>query len=358
MSARNFLILLIFTVVGVAAAALAVVTRPGDDAYANQGEPVFPGLIDAINDIETIRLESNEGGVLTFKRHGKGANGKEAAGWGVVELDMYPAKASMLNGLAVRVSQLTYLAPKTADPKLFPRLDLGDPMVVGSKAVGVTMTAKGGRPVVDMVVGKARSSLEGSAEGGTYLRLEGKDQAWLAKGSVDLGKLFSEWIDAEIFDIKTSRFRHVEIDYADGEKVVIFKDKEEDLDFILEDIPDGMKVKSRFSVNAIASSIGEYRIFDVAHRDKHPIDPAKSTRVVYETFDGLKITALIQLPEGDGKGPDAEYWVSLKVEGGEGTAEADGLRARVEPWVFRITDYRYNSIAKRMKDLIEPNAGS
>jgi len=70
------------------------------------------------------------------------------------------------------------------------------------------------------------------------------------------------------------------------------------------------------------------------------------------------VTALIQLPDGDRKGSDAEYWVALDVAGGEGAAEADGLRARTGPWVFRISDYRYDAIAKRMKDLVEDAGAS
>tara|TARA_R110000772_G_scaffold73216_3_gene159619 strand:- start:46618 stop:47709 length:1092 start_codon:yes stop_codon:yes gene_type:complete len=363
MSAKNFLILLVATVLGIVAAAAAVVTRPGDAVYANLGDPVVPGLIDNLNDVDTVRIESHEGGTLTFKRNAEAdgtqpADTKDSGGWGIVERDMYPVKASQVNALALRVAELTYLAPKTATPELFPRLDLGDPDAVGSKAIGLRLGDKGGRPMVDMVIGTARSALEGSAEGGTYFRIPGKDQAWLAKGSIEIGKLISEWIDMDIFDIPTKRIRRAEIHHADGEKISIFKEQQGDLDFVLNGVPDGKKVKSRFSVNGIASAIDEYKIMDVARREKHPVDPATATRVVYETFDGLTVTALIELPKGDPKGPAAEYWVSLDIAGGEGTAEADGLRARTGPWVFRISDYRYNAIAKRMKDLVEDAAGS
>ncbi|PIW27133.1 MAG: hypothetical protein COW30_11595 [Rhodospirillales bacterium CG15_BIG_FIL_POST_REV_8_21_14_020_66_15] len=363
MSARNFLILLVTAVLGVVAATAAVLTRPGDSDYANLGEPVFPGLIDTVNDVDKVRIESREGGVLTFQRRAKATDAKEsgakeAGGWGIVERDMYPVKATLVSALALRVAQLTYLAPKTANPDLFPRLDLGDPNAAGSKAVSLRLIAKDGRTMAELVIGTARSALEGSAEGGTYLRLPGKDQAWLAKGSVDVGKRMSEWIETDIFDIGTKRIRRVEISHADGEKLALFKDQETDPDFILEDVSDGMKVKSRFSVNGIAASIDDYKIMDVARREKHPIDPANATRVVYRTFDGLTVTALIQLPDGDRKGSDAEYWVALDVAGGEGAAEADGLRARTGPWVFRISDYRYDAIAKRMKDLVEDAGAS
>ena len=111
MSAKNFLILLVATVLGIVAAAAAVVTRPGDAVYANLGDPVVPGLIDNLNDVDTVRIESHEGGVLTFKR-----NVKDAGDWGIANRDMYPAKASQVNALALRVAELTYLAPKTATP--------------------------------------------------------------------------------------------------------------------------------------------------------------------------------------------------------------------------------------------------
>jgi hypothetical protein len=361
MSAKNFLILLVATVLSIAAAAAAVMTRPGDAVYANLGDRVVPGLIDNLNDVDTVRIESHEGGALTFKRMAAATQtdgAKTAAGWGIVERDMYPVKASQVNALVVRVAELSYLAPKTANPDLFLRLDLGDPDAVGSKAVSLRLNDKGGRPMVDMVVGKARSSLEGSAEGGTYFRIPGKDQAWLAKGSIEIGKLISEWIETDVFEIQTKRIRRVDIHHADGETVSIFKEQQTSPDFVLNGVPDGKKVKSRFSVNGIASAIDDYKIMDVARRERHPIDPAAATRVVYETFDGLTVTALIELPKGDATGAAAEYWVVLDIAGGEGKAEADGLRARTSPWVFRISDYRVDSIAKRMKDLVEDAAGS
>lgn len=366
MSPRNFLILLVITVAAVAAAAVAVVIRPGDAVYANLGDPVVPGLIDNLNDLQSIRIESQSGGVLTFQRTDQDAADATGAKWGIVERDLYPVKTKQVNSLAVRVAELTYLAPKTATPELFSHLELQDPSAPGSKAIGLKMTGNDGSVMADMIIGKARSTLEGSAQGGTYFRKPGGERAWFAKGSVEIGKLISEWIETDIFDIKTKRIRRAEITYPDGDSLAIFKDKEEDLDFTLIGVPAGKKVKSRFAVNGFAATIDEYRIQDVARRDKHPIDPAKVTKVIYETFDGLKVTALIQLPEEDDPSAtpaarpsdNPEYWVALTVEGGEGTAEADDLRARTAPWVFRISDYRYDAIAKRKSDMVEDAGGS
>ncbi|MEQ8230018.1 MAG: DUF4340 domain-containing protein [Rhodospirillales bacterium] len=359
MSPKNFLILLIMTIAGVAAAAVAVMTRPGDDVYANLGDPIVPGLIDTVNEVATVRIESAEGGVLTFQRQAdQSQSGEDKAGWGIVERAMYPVKANLVNAMVLKVAELSYLAPKTANPDLYPRLQLGSTTEEGSHAVSLRLAAKDGRPLADMIVGLSRSTLEGSSQGGTYFRLPGDDQTWLAKGALEIGKLISEWIETDIFDIKTQRIRRVQIDHHDGEKVVIFKDQEKDLDFILEGIPDGKKVKSPFSVNGVASSIDEYKIMDVARRDAHPIDPAKATRAVYETFDGMTVTALIQVPDQDATGDDAQYWVALDITGAEGSDEADGLRARTQPWVFRISDFRYTSIAKRMDDLVEDAGGS
>jgi hypothetical protein len=354
MSPRNFLILLVATVLGIVAAAAAVLTRPGDAVYANLGEPVVPGLIDAVNEVEAIRIESHEGGVLTFRR----TAADSAAGWGIAERDMYPVKPSLVNALALRVAQMSYLAPKTANPELYSRLELGTPGDENSKAISLRLIGKDGRPMTDLIIGRARSTMEGSTEGGTYFRIPGQDQAWLAKGSLDIGKLLSEWIDTDIFDIKTKRIRRVEIDHADGEKIVVFKEQQGDPDFVLQGVPDGKKVKSRFAVNGVASSIDEYKIMDVARRETHPIDPAKATKVVYETYDGITISALIELPPPGTKSTDEEYWVALDVAGGEGTDEADGLRERTQAWVYRISDFRYDAIAKRMADLVEDAGGS
>ncbi len=360
MQARTFLILLIATIAGVAAAAAAVLTRPGDEVHANLGDPVVPGLIDRVNDVAKIRIESEEGGVLTFQRQA-GADGKAA--WVIVERDMYPAKAGELDSLALRVAQLTYLAPKTTNPELFSRLELGDPAAPGTQSTGVRLFDKDGVAMADLVVGTARSTIEGSTRGGAYFRLPGSNQTWVGRGDMTVDRLIFDWIDRRIFDIETERIRRVEITHPDGETVHVFKDQAGDSDFILADVPGERKIKSALTVNGVASTIGDYQVLDMIRRDKHQVDPARAVRIVYETFDGLKITALLEKqaarPGGDG---DPEYWVDLRVEGGadssEGRAEFAHLKERTEEWLYKLSDFRYDALAKRLDDLTDPAPGS
>lgn len=361
MTLRTFLMLLIATAIGVAAAAAAVMTRPGDEAYANLGDPVVPGLIDRVNEVAKIRIESQEGGVLTFQRQ---ASGK---GWAVVERDLYPAKGELAKSLALKVAQLTYLAPKTRNPERYSRLELGDPTKPGTQSTGVRLMDKDGKEMANLIIGRARAVIEGSSQGGAYFRIPGQAQTWVGKGNMAVEKLIFDWIERDLIDIMTKRVKRVTITHPDGEKIDVFKDQPGDANFILADLPGDKKIKDALTINGVASTIGDFQVQDVKKRGTHAVDPKKSVRIVYETFDGLTITALLekQTATKDGKAVDS-YWVDLSVQAGpllkdadksaldERAKEVEVLRARTENWVYEISDYRFNALAKRLEDLIGP----
>lgn len=352
MSPRTFLILLAATLIAVAAAAGAVLTRPGDVAEARRGQPVLPGLLDTVNDVHKVELVSDHGGALAFVRDG--------TAWKVANRNMYPASAEKLNALVVALARLTYLAPKTAKPELYSRLELGDPEQKGTKSVRVRLSDKGGRSMGELILGESRSVMEGSREGGIYFRVPGQAQAWLAAGAIEIGKPVFEWVDRALFQVPGKRIRRVKVTHPDGEVVEIEKRTPEDEHFTLKNLPAGKKVKNEFSVDGVASTIGEFLINDMAKPKDRPVDPAKAVRVVYETFDGLTVTALLEVQDvvKDGKS-EKEYWVDVKVTGeGEAKAEADRLKARTDDWVYQVTDYRFQSIAKHLADLIEDDTGS
>lgn len=346
MTVRTFLLLLFTTVIAVAAATVALISRPGDRQRANLGQPVLPGLIDRINDLGALRIESAKGGRLTIKRDG--------ARWTIVERDGYPAKASAVKSTAVAVARLTYLSAKTAKPALYGRLDLGDPGKKDTKSVALTFTDRAGKEMGALIVGISRSAIEGSAQGGTFLRLPDDLQTWLTKGFVEVGKQVQDWIDRDLFHVKTDRIRRVEIHHSDGETVTVFKDQKDDKNFILADVPGAKKVTSKFAVDGIASNIGDFVIDDVARRADKPVDPAKAVRVVYETFDGLTLTMLLEKQKAAGKDGKDEHWLQVEATGtGDAAAEAAAIAKRTGGWSFHISDFRYTELTKHMTDLVE-----
>lgn len=345
MSPRNFLILLAATVIAVACATVAVVTRPGDAAFARAGTPLFPGLLDAVNSVEKVQMNSAEGGTLTFQRKG--------TAWSIVERDGYPAKSDLINSMVVRIAQMNFVAPKTAKPELYSRLELGDPDKKDSKSLRVRLYGAGGAPLADLIVGRARAVMDGSSQGGTYVRFPGNAQTWIASGDLEIGRPISEWVDRSLFDVSEKRVKSIRITHPNGEVVHVFKDQAADPHYILDKVPAGKEVANEFSVDAVATTLGEFLMDDVAKRGAHKIDPAKATRVVYQTFDGLTVTALMQKFPGKDGAKD-EFWAELTVEGGKDVAEeVKRLKARTDPWVYRINDFRFDSIAKHMADLVK-----
>ncbi|MEK9672320.1 MAG: DUF4340 domain-containing protein [Rhodospirillaceae bacterium] len=361
MTARTFMVLLIATVAGVLVAAALVMTRPGDQVYANLGDLVVPGLIDRVNDVQSVRLESTEGGILTFKRNAAGK------GWSIAERDGYPAKSGAVNSLIVRLAQLTYKAPKTAKPELLKRLELDDPGKVGSQSRRVTFAGKDGKVMADVIIGTARGVMEGATDGGAYFRFPGQTQAWAGRGGMQLDNQVFDWIERKLFDIETKRVKRVVIRHPDGDKVEMFKDQAGDANFVLADVPGDKKAKSEYVVNGVASTIGDFQVQDMAKRGKVTVDPAKAVHLTFETFDGLVITALIEAQKIHKGGKEEKiHWLDVQVARVDGASASEGgakkefktYKARTGDWVYEISDFRYDALAKRMSDLVEAAGGS
>lgn len=346
MSPRTFLILLVATVVGVVAAAGATLNRPGNDQHERAGALAFPALAADVNAVQEVRIESAEGGVLTLSRRG--------TDWFLKERDGYPVKSGEVNRLAVTASEMTFLAAKTQKPENYVRLGLEDPKAPGSKSIAVQFMGPGGKVLADVVVGTSRAGLEGQADGGLYLRFLDSPQTWLAKGEMKPGREVRDWIKRDLVELETGRIARVVVEHADGERVEVIKDQKTDPHFILLGIPDGAAVRDAFSVDGVASTVGNFIVDDVKTPEKLTLPEKPAVRLSYETFDGIQLRA--EMFKRAGLGGAADHWVRFKVSGVKGKSgeqQANEMAEALEPWVFRIADFRFTAIGKRMSELVE-----
>ena len=102
-----------------------------------------------------------------------------------------------------------------------------------------------------------------------------------------------EWLDREILDIPTTRIRAVTITHSDGEVLSIEKAAIENPNFEVQEIPDDRELSYPSVANAIAGVLTGLRLEDV--RTNMGLDSAKvkPSRIVFKTFDGLRIDLTI-----------------------------------------------------------------
>jgi hypothetical protein len=196
MSPKNFTTLAGATAISLAMAAWAIGARDMPVAIVQENTPLFPGLLDRVNEISKVKLIS-PGNRLTISA----ADG----GWKLDEKGGYPVESQQVRDLVLALANLQLVEAKTADPKLLERLELEEPEVDGAKSRSIELDDRTGTALAATVVGKSKPDLYGGGHGGVYVRRAGDDQAWLAAGEIELPTDASSLLNHEVIDVPTDQ---------------------------------------------------------------------------------------------------------------------------------------------------------
>jgi hypothetical protein len=377
MNATTVKILLVATVV-VVMLAVVVQRRSGP---GGEGHPlpdrVVPTLVDRVNDVAAIEVVGG-GEALELQRR--------ESGWVVASRAGYPAKFETVKEAIVSISQLEPRERKTADPARYERLGLAEPGDA-SESVRVTLRDTEGKEIAGVVLGNDVS--EGGASQ-RYVRTVSDAQAWLAEGRVNVPTDPLQWMDRDIMRIARDRITRVRIRHPDGEEVSIAREQG-GTNYTLETAPEGRTPKSAAEIGAPASALAYLRFDNVRADDGLGLDMGSPTVTVFETANGLRVTARTWKVEdktwasfaaeavpspaatdaGEGQEPEAGTGGAEDSEtapeaepGATGTEppaaeensaakEAEELNAKLSGWLFAIPEYQAGSLRKRLDDLTE-----
>jgi hypothetical protein len=338
MQRRSFLILasatLAILVLAIVAAATGNrgVTRPAANSKA------LPQLAARLGDLTWIRL-ARGGTSANFARVG--------SDWLVVEKGNYPAAADNVHQMLLALADLTLVEAKTRRPELLPRLGLDDPANGRSTLVAVQDTS--GEVVVSLIVGKTRRDALGGGNDGVYVRRPGEDQAWLARGTLDLSGDVVSWLDRRIVDIPDARVAKVALTDPAGASVVLSRAAPE-ADFAVENPPADAKFKSAAVLREPASALDSLILDDVRPAPEMQVPDNGLATASFTTFEGLVVN--LRLFERD-----KVNWLALDTAAsGPAEAESKDINARVMHWTYAIPLYKANMLRTRLADLIEPPA--
>ncbi|RMH35943.1 MAG: DUF4340 domain-containing protein [Nitrospirae bacterium] len=372
--------------------ALLLIPEEHEGPVPQSGQPVFPELLARINDVAELIVKSKDGQVTIVR-------GEDA--WHVKEKEGYEAAMEKVKQAIIGVAELKYFEPKTTNPERYEKLGLLDPDAENSTSKQLILKDAEGKVMANLIIGNQRPARGNPRVSEIYIRKPDDPQAWLAMGSLPVETLAAEWLDQEPWAIETDRIRRVTVRHADGETVTIEKSAPEDSEFVLVRLPKGAKVRSAFTLDHMASTLGKMRIEDVA-RDSEIDFTKPDVLATLETFDGLRLT--VRAVERDKKhfikaavefDPALVYEVDqpadpkeaeaspngADTEGSEATEADDDressqkaekkdaprklktpdeverevarLQKKLNGWVFEVSKFRIENFAKRMKDLIE-----
>ena len=154
------------------------------------------------------------------------------------------------------------------------------------------------------------------------------------------------------------------IRHADGDQVVARKASADDADFLLDAVEEGFEPKSAWTVNSLAGALSSLELDDAGPANAVNWDGAPTFRLL--SADGLNVE--VELAAGPEGGEGAPRWIRLRAglyttaldsgvdadgDGSETAARAEVINERVAGWAYRIPDYKFNAMNKRMADLVQ-----
>jgi Domain of unknown function (DUF4340) len=340
MQKGRFLLLLGTTIAVVAAAVYAVAI--GDRAVTPPlaGKRALPRLAATLGDLAWMRLVR---GPMTADFTAIGRR------WVLVEKGNYPAAPERMRRLLLGLADLTLIEPKTKRANLLARLDLDDPK--NGRSTLVTLQDRAGKTVAALIVGKSRADLLGGGSGGVYVRKPGDDQAWLARGSLDVSGDIVGWLDRRILDIPPSRIAAVTLTGADGTALALRR-AAADGKFVVESAPAGSKFKGDAALAAPAAALAALTLDDVKPAALLPVPATGVATASFTTKDGLTVALRVFAA-------NKADWVAVEAAGtGKARAEAAAINAKLARWTFAIPADRATLLRTRLSDLLAPAKGS
>lgn len=359
MRGKPLVLLILLTVVIVVA---AVLVREDRSEVAGAGQPLFPALLERVNDITTV-VGVGRGETVTLVREG--------GRWLVAEKHNFPANQEEARKLVLGAARLVRIEPKTSNPDLYEKIGLDDINSSTGNAVQYTFRNAAGDAIAEIIVGNSRLGRADPQQNEYFVREPAMAQTWLVQGKLSDAVGPIEWLDDKVLKIERERIRQVTATHPDGETVTVRKKKPSQNTFNLVGVPEAEETESKFKLNDLGRSLASLDLADVIPASEFTI-PEDAFRVEMTTFDGLRAVlrsvkdgertlarvevefddSLVSpefLPGGEQAEGESEYLLSADAV----RAEVERLNADLANWVYVVPDYRANYMSVTRKELMK-----
>ncbi len=292
--------------------------------------------------------------------------------WGLAERSGYPVDAERLRGLVLSVAGIEVVDRLTDNPEKYDRLGVGEAPEGGR----LKLLDPDGAVLVDLRVGKGREVRggQGAVPGeGQFLRVEGDPAVYAGKATLLMDTDPARWLRREILKVPAQDVRRFHVTHADPKANFAAARAGAEDPFQLETPPPAGK-RLRSGTLAMASrALANLELDDVLPADG---DEAAALEFgdAYEAVTASGVSYRVELAA-----KDAQYYVRVSAAAGEpppaepeGKAEGaeEGAAAPAEPvedpkavaeevnerhagWVYRVPSFAYDSLAKKLPDLLE-----
>ena len=316
MTPKSLIGLAVVTAAAVVAAVVVAGGSAADSAVADRGRALLPDLVKTSASVESLAITVGKD-TTTLKRDGDR----------FVDASGYPARIDTVRKLVSSLATLTIDEDKTDKSDRYGDLGLAEPTEEKGAATKVALLDKEGKPLAAVYAGTKDFTVGGS-RGGQYVRLDGNPQSYLVRGSLDVPTARADWFEARLTDIKPAALSKVTLTDVAGAAVDFVRTGDKLLPATL---PEG-KAPDEGKANRVTAFLQGFDFTDV--RKETPASIGNTTRLRYETSDGLAVTATaVPATDDAGKG-----WIRLTAEAIDPKA-ADAAKAindRTAGYEFKV----------------------
>ena len=298
-----------------AAVSVYFVVRENRPATTTENKWLLPQLqnnSDLISQLKEINLYQNEESINMVKTDGE---------W--VLNDGFFVSMNPLFGLLQSLKNAQIIEKKTANPENHAQLDLA--------ANDLRVELKTEAELIAVLhIGK-----KGSATNSIFVRMADNDQTYLVQGIDGVTFNLDSWKLKTVFDYPANQINQIKIKHIsdDSESLEIIRNTETS-QFQLAEIPEGFKLRDNANLDQLASVMARFMIDEALTQNVSGMDHL------------LKHTHVLS------SGSSIDLNVYKKDEDHYMTIDSDRHK-KYQGWMFKIAEYKFNSLNKKLSDFIE-----
>jgi hypothetical protein len=282
MNAKRLMLLVAAALIALGIAIALRTAHNAPEENAQQDRPLLPALRDHLNDVSAITVTGAGGKVVATLSRGKD-------GWTIAERSGYPADLTPIRAFLVKLGRATLIEPKTTNPQRYRDIGVGD--VKDKDAKGVLVDIAGLASPTRLIVGEYSAPAQG-----TFVRLDGEAQSWLASGDLSVPKTVSDWEKRDVVDIAADRVASVTLNPPEGRALKLSRQHPGDAAFSVADLPAGRQLDQGMA-STVAATLSALRIDDAFPAKDVPA-PERAHQASFATFDGVIVQAVAWTKDG------------------------------------------------------------
>jgi hypothetical protein len=254
-------------------------------------------------------------------------------GWVVPAKADYPADQGVVNKLLKALAEARKVEPRTANPELYGRLGLADKGEAEQRAVRLTLEQ--GEAPLQLLIGKP-----GQQEGQLVRRAD-EAQSWLVSQRIELPASELDWLDRRVTAIPFAEVRELDLRHAGGERLTLARDKAEEANLQVRDLPKGKRLAFDGAANGFGQFFADLRFADAAPLAQLGFEGKPALEFSLTTFAGKTL-------KGRFYDKADQHWLLLEQGSGLSASEVPGR----SDWAYRVEPYQYQSLARKLTELL------